>query len=95
MTIRITTLSEPGGTIIKVDGHLRGEAVGELARVCQESQGPLALDLGAVTSVDREAAAVLRELARQGAALRALSPYVTLLLEAGAERVEHGSDDTT
>jgi ABC-type transporter Mla MlaB component len=81
MAIRITTIAERDSTIIKVDGRVQNADVDELMRTCSELQGPFALDLADVASVDREAVAVLRQLVRLSAELRAVSPYIKLLLE--------------
>jgi len=93
MTMRITATPQQNGTTIKVDGHLRREDVGELTRVCGEQAGPVDLDLTDVTSIDREAAAVLRQLLRTVAELRAASPYIRLMLESGAEPLRGGRGD--
>ena len=92
MTMRITATPQQSGTTIKVDGHLRREDVGELTRVCGEQAGPADLDLTDVRSIDREAAAVLRQLLKT-VELRAASPYIKLLLEAGAEPLRGGKED--
>jgi hypothetical protein len=93
MNMRITATPQQSGTTLKVDGQLRREDIGELTRVCREQTGPVHLDLTEVTSVDREAAAVLRQLLGTVAELRAASPYVKLLLEAGAGPLRGGKDD--
>jgi hypothetical protein len=93
MTMRITATPQPSGAIIKVDGHLGREDIGELTRVCQEQTGPVHLDLTEVTSVDREAAVAPRQLLRTVAELRAASPYIRLLLETGAEPLRGGKED--
>jgi len=93
MNMRITATPQQSGTTIKVDGRLGREDIGELTRVCREQTGPVHLDLTEVTAVDREAAAVLRQLLRTVAELRAASPYLRLLLEAGAEPLRGGNED--
>lgn len=93
MTMRITATLEQSGTSIKIDGRLGREDIGELTRACRHQPGAVHLDLTDVTSVDREAAAVLRQLLRTVAELRAASPYIRLLLEAGAEPLRGGKED--
>ncbi len=94
MTIRITTIAEPSGTIIKVDGWLQRGDFEELERMIQGLDGPAALDLTELQSVDRAVAALLRKLIGLGVELRSASPYVKLLLapESGGQRRD--SEDT-
>jgi len=81
MSARITTISEPSRTLIKIDGRLTRVEAGELARLCQELKEPAALDLTELQSVDRDCLAMLRGLINGGLELRAASPYVELLLK--------------
>ena len=80
MTIRITTITEPSGTVLKVDGRLESADQEELVRTLQEREGPVTLDLTDLMAVDRSAAALLREILAMGVELRSASPYVKLLL---------------
>ena len=93
MTIRITTIAEPSRTIVKVDGRLQRGDFEELERMIQGLDGPAALDLTDLQSVDRAAAALLRKLIGLGVELRSASPYVKLLLESESGRQRRNSED--
>ena len=86
MTIRITTLAEPGGTIVKVVGRLDRADFEELVRTMQLFGGHAGLDLTELQSIDRAAVIELRELINRGVEVRSASPYVKLLLESDSER---------
>lgn len=88
MTLRISTTSEAGQTIIKIDGRLQEGDMAEVSRVLGDATGPTALDLTDLQSVDRAAANLLRDIIAMGVELRAASPYVDLLL-----RVRSGPRD--
>lgn len=81
MSIRITTVTDSAHTIVKVDGHLRRIDVDELSRLIGELEGPVALDLNELQSIDREATGDLCKLLSMGIDLRAASPYVDMLLK--------------
>jgi hypothetical protein len=81
VSIRIQTIPEVGGTVIKIDGQLRMEDVAELGRVVQSAQGAKALELSELRSADRAGAEILRELVSRGATVRGASPYMQLLLQ--------------
>ncbi len=83
MSIRIRTISEPGTTVIKVDGRLTVDDTEELVRIFREVAGPAALDLTELQSADRACVVLLRESIAAGMELRAASPYVELLLKKG------------
>ena len=83
MSVRITTISEPGTTVIKVAGWLRNADREELVRIFREVDGPVALGLVDLQSVDRTSVALLRESIAAGMQLRAASPYIELLLKEG------------
>jgi hypothetical protein len=85
MTIRITTITEPGGTVLKVDGRLASADQEELVRTLRERDGPVTLDLTDLMAADRSGAALLRELLAMGVELRSASPYVKLLLASHPE----------
>jgi len=86
MSIRIITTSEPGRTLIRIAGQLKRADMVELMRIFQELDGPAALDLTELQSVDREAVVQLREFIDLGLELQAASPYVELLLKSGSCR---------
>jgi len=66
---------------LKVDGHLSGIEVGELARVGAACPRPVSLDLSGLMFADDRGVTVLKDLRADGADLRNVPPYVSLLLE--------------
>lgn len=93
MAIRITTITEPSQTILKIDGRLEREDVDEFLRMVGRVEGPTALDLAELQSVDREAVVVLREILDLGVAVNAASPFIKLLLELGPDQQQQQDDD--
>lgn len=83
MSIRITTIAEVDTTVVKIDGRLTSEDMEELARALDEVTGPIALDLSDLRSVERAFVPILQEAIAGGMELRAVSPYVELLLKQG------------
>jgi hypothetical protein len=86
MPIRVTTISEASGTLVKVDGWFKAEDVEEIVRLLEQLSGDTALDLSELQSADRAAVEVLRELIASGVQLRGASPYVDLLLKTEPNR---------
>jgi hypothetical protein len=85
MTLRVTVVTKERSTIVQIDGRLSAPYVGELDRVLCAVEGPVVLELSNLRSADDTGVATLRLLARQGAELASVSPYMALLLR---------SDDT-
>jgi hypothetical protein len=81
MTIRVSTNSEGGVTLVKVDGWFKTQDVEEFVRLLNQVNGKPALDLSELQSADRSAVEVLRELIASGVSLRKVSPYIELLLK--------------
>ena len=82
MKLRIARETARSGiTLIKVDGELVGEGVGELEKVCDAVDGPLELDLTHLRSADARGLGRIRALADRGASLVGVSPYIALLLD--------------
>ena len=86
MPIRVTTISEASGTLVKIDGWFKAEDVDDFVRMFEQLVGDAALDLRELLSADRAAVVVLRDLIMSGVELRAASPYVDLLLKAEPDR---------
>ena len=86
MSIRVTTISEASGTLVKVDGWFKVEDIEDFARLFEHLDGETALDLRELRSADRAAVDVLRDLIASGVELRGASPYVDLLLKAASNR---------
>ena len=82
MTIRIESLSDGDQTLLQVSGDLRKGGVSELARVCRETTGPLALDLSDVRFAGPEGVRLISMLAARGVRICGLTPYLEFLLNA-------------
>jgi len=80
MSLYISSSSDSGISIVRLEGWLEGEAVGELERVVSGSSGPLRLDLSELRSADTAGVAALRALRAAGASIVGASPYIKLLL---------------
>jgi hypothetical protein len=83
--VRITSRRNGGGTVIQVDGHLRGQGIDELERVVADLGGPVRLDLAGLRSASESGLAALRSFRAKGLVLEGASPYIALLLDAPPE----------
>lgn len=80
--IKLTTQREPGQDVLRLDGSLGVETVGELRRFLREgSRGVFTLDLGGLTALDSEGRSLLLGLQGEGHRLRGGSLYIRRLLE--------------
>jgi hypothetical protein len=86
MPIRVTTKHKKNRTILQVDGVLRSPETQELIRECDAWAAPVVLDLSQLDGADEGGVNALLGLARKGAALYRVSPYLRLLLKFGAVR---------
>jgi hypothetical protein len=81
--LRLTTRPEEGGQpVVYLAGRISVSEVVQLETLRAGPGEPLLLDLSQVISADDAGIATLRTLRRQGAQLRAASPYLRLLIEA-------------
>jgi anti-anti-sigma regulatory factor len=85
--LRITCLSSTDAeSLIKIEGRLGGEWVGELSCVTTQAltRAPrLRIDMSDVTFVDHSGTELLRSLRRRGVELAACSRFVAALLNGG------------
>ena len=81
MSIRITSESDLGETVLYIAGKLQNEDLGELEREIGNASSPLVLDLSDLTFADQAGTNALTALLRCGTELRGMSPYWKLLLE--------------
>jgi len=81
VAVRITKTANHRGTVLRVDGHLRREDVGELVREYRSLEGRAVLELSDLQSADAVGVRILSELVSLGAEIRGASPYISLLLE--------------
>ena len=80
MSVRITRTTDARETVLKIDGRLRREDVGELSKERRCVKGPLVLDLSNLQSADTTGLETLKRLASAGAIIQGASPYIELLL---------------
>ena len=81
VTLRITRANGDEGSVLRIDGRLEAECLGELERACEGARPPLTLNLEGVLWIDDRAAETLRGLMARGAAMENASPYVALRLK--------------
>ena len=82
MELRLRLGGDGESTIVNVDGRLAAETVRELQRLISSVAAPIVLDLRNLLSLDDAGVVALRELTSRGVALRGMSPYVALLVDA-------------
>ncbi len=80
MTLRITRVDDPRGTVLKVDGMPRAAELDELRRACARPTAGLTLDLTGLRHADEAAISLLRSLGAAGARLINCPPYLALRL---------------
>jgi anti-anti-sigma regulatory factor len=80
MTIYISSNSDSGTRIVRIEGWLEGEAVAEFERVIDGDSVALRLDLSELRSADKAGLAALRAHRAAGASIVGASPYIKLLL---------------
>jgi ABC-type transporter Mla MlaB component len=81
MSIRVTSSTDKGQTVLRIDGRLMSEDVAEVASQCETAQTAYTVDLSDLQSADSEGVRLLLELVRRGAQIRGASPYIELLLK--------------
>jgi ABC-type transporter Mla MlaB component len=84
--LSVRTIDRPAEVTLRLEGELMGLEVTELDRIASEllaKRRVLSLDLAAVTWVDDEGIALLRELRASGAVWQNASNFVLCLLEGG------------
>lgn len=82
--LRITTANDGFECVLKLEGKLLADWVGELRETCQQAQaafGDLQLDLSGLSFVDPQGTLALRELMRQGIRVTTTSPFIGELLK--------------
>jgi ABC-type transporter Mla MlaB component len=88
MHLRISEERLGEGAVVHVAGHLAGDGVGELGRVCATSTRPLRIDLAELLQADDVGLSLLRSLRESGAELAGMSPFISLLLEKRGSRAD-------
>lgn len=92
MTFRITRLGSPRGNLIKVDGWLQADGLGELESACGDPSAGQILDLRELRQADEASLGLLRRLTAGGARIINCSPYFALLLGVQADQTGHDDD---
>jgi hypothetical protein len=84
--LRITEVSRTASTLtFKLEGKVLAPWLDELRSVCEQRPNQpvqVCLDVGAVTFMDAEGAALMRELIQQGIAVTQCSAFIATLLQA-------------
>lgn len=80
MECRLDVSREGGHAVVRIQGRLGGVAVRELERVCRDASAPLVLDLTHLMNADDCGVATVRRLVVDGAQVKGVSPYLSLLL---------------
>jgi hypothetical protein len=80
MSVRITCSACAGGTLVRIEGRLAADGVGELERAMADLTEPR-LELSALLSADEAGLAALRVLQARGVPLHGASPYMALLMD--------------
>jgi ABC-type transporter Mla MlaB component len=81
LTIHVSQVKRPRGTVLKVDGHLKAADVAELTQACRLANDLSSLDLSDLQSADKAGLEILRELSSLGVQLQNASPYIKLLMK--------------
>ena len=81
MTVKIIKTVRDSSTVLRIDGDLCGESVGELKKVCTELKALVCLELAELRHVDDEGIEVLLTMINEGAQILSINPYFDLLLK--------------
>lgn len=85
LTLRISRIDSDDGTLLRIDGRLDEEALGELEQACEGARLPLTLNLEGMLSLDDRAVETLQRLQAAGANVVNASPYIALRLKSEEE----------
>jgi len=85
MPIRITSVEESHGLVVRVDGWLEACDVATLEEAVGDDVRRTRLDLSELRSADAAGVVALRGLEGRGARLHGAPPFLRLLLEAAAD----------
>jgi hypothetical protein len=76
MSCRIERIAAQGVVVFRVSGHIQSEHVKTIQELIARDQGPMGLDLGEITLVDREAVSYLATCELRGIELRNCPPFL-------------------
>ena len=80
MSVRITCSACAEGTLVRIEGRLAADGVGELERAMADLTEPR-VELSALLSADEVGLAALRALQARGVPVQGASPYIALLMD--------------
>jgi hypothetical protein len=86
MDFCITRVDDATGTLLRIDGRLGRDGIGELARACEAATRPLTIDLSGLRLANDAAIEALCGVEAAGAKLVGASPYLALRLESARSR---------
>jgi hypothetical protein len=81
LTFRITKVETEEGILLRVEGRLDAESLGEFEHSCKEAQLQLTLDFAGLRWIDDKATEFLRQLLSDGAVVTNASPFIALRLK--------------
>ena len=81
MTVRITVSEDREGRLIRVEGRLSCEEIGELNQAVGDDPKRAILELTELRSADATALTALRNLHTRGVALRGIGPHLAWRVE--------------
>jgi len=84
MEIRIDIESEGPDVVLHVAGRLAGDAIKQLADVCEPMEGRYVLDLSKLVFADDAGAEAIRTLHERDAEIRGASTFIKLLISSEA-----------
>lgn len=80
MNLRIDKKHTDKTTILQINGELSGRGILELKRICQETSGPLSLDLTNMVYSDPDGLKLLQSLTAQGIKPMGMPPHIKLII---------------
>ena len=80
MTFKITKEYDESGTLLRIDGELTSEGLGELGRVCEETTKPLRISVSNLSVTDDPVIEAFRQMIRDGVKFEDASPYLSIRL---------------
>lgn len=86
--LRITTVCEPGGTSLRLEGRIAGDGIVVLETECERwlaSEQSVLLDFAHVAFIDSRGVELLRSLRRRGVEVSGVPPLIADMLDEAGE----------
>jgi len=80
MTFKITKEYDESGTLLRIDGELTSEGLGELGRVCERATKPFRISVSNLSVTDDPVVEAFRQMIRDGVKFEGASPYLSMRL---------------